>query len=80
MPDHRPAAGSLALYKIRPALVTAVSDKIDITLEGGKSKRVRPKDISILHPGPLKSLGDLGEPDGDVDEAWALLEGAETHL
>ncbi|MET0012813.1 MAG: RNB domain-containing ribonuclease [Sedimenticola sp.] len=80
MPDINPAAGSLALYKIRPALITAVSDKIDITLEGGKSKRVRPKDISIIHPGPLKSLADLGQPEGDVDEAWELLEGGETHL
>ncbi|OOZ37095.1 RNB domain-containing ribonuclease [Solemya velesiana gill symbiont] len=78
--DHRPSAGSLALYKIRPAIVTAVSDKIDITLDGCKSKRVRPKDIAILHPGPLKSLGDLGDPAGNVDEAWALLEGGETHL
>lgn len=80
MPEYRPATGGLALYKIRPALITEVTDKIDIELEGGKSKRVRPKDITILHPGPLKSLKDLFEPAGDIDEAWELLEGGETHL
>jgi len=80
MPDYRPAAGGLALYKVRPALITEVTDKINIQLEAGKSKRVRPKDITILHPGPLKSLSDLEAPEGDVTEAWELLEGAETHL
>ncbi|MCG8428935.1 MAG: RNB domain-containing ribonuclease [Chromatiales bacterium] len=80
MSDFPPAPGGLALYKIRPALITAVTDKIDIQLEGGKSKRVRPKDIAVLHPGPLSSLSDLGPQDGNLDEAWELLSGSETNL
>ena len=80
MSENRLAAGSLVLYKIRPARVSAVSDKIDIELEGGKIKRVRPKDITLLHPGPVRSLGELSAPVGDVDEAWELLEGSETTL
>ncbi|MEW7976555.1 MAG: RNB domain-containing ribonuclease [Candidatus Sedimenticola endophacoides] len=80
MPEYRPAPGGLALYKVRPALITQVSDKIDIELEGGTSKRVRPKDITLLHPGPLRSLGELDPPPGDVTEAWELLEEGETHL
>lgn len=80
MPEYRPVPGSLALYKIRPALVQQVSDKIDIELEGGKSKRVRPKDITILHPGPLHRLSDLVDAHGDIDEAWELLSGGETDI
>ncbi len=80
MPEYRPVPGSLALYKIRPALVQQVSDKIDIELEGGKSKRVRPKDITILHPGPLHKLSDLVDAHGDIDEAWELLSGGETDI
>ncbi len=80
MTENRLAAGSLVLYKIRPARVSAVSDKIDIELEGGKIKRVRPKDITLLHPGPVRSLGELSASAGDVDEAWELLEGSETTL
>ncbi|MEE9358800.1 MAG: RNB domain-containing ribonuclease, partial [Sedimenticolaceae bacterium] len=57
-----------------------VSDKIDIELEGGKSKRVRPKDITILHPGPLHKLSDLVDAHGDIDEAWELLSGGETDI
>jgi len=71
---------SLVLYKVRPARVIAVGDKIDIELEAGKTKRVRDKDISLLHPGPVARLSDLHEPDGDIDEAWSLLEGARTDL
>ena len=43
--------GALVLYKIRPARVTEVSDKIGLELEGGKTKRVRDKDVTLLHPG-----------------------------
>lgn len=80
MPKYNPAVGALALYKIRPALVTQVSDKIAIEFEGGKVKRVRSKDIEILHPGPLNRLSDLEPLAGSVDEAWELVEGSETSL
>ena len=61
------------LYKIRPAIVTAVTDKIEIALEGS-TKRVREKDIKLLHPGPLESLEMLQPPAGSVEEAWELME------
>ncbi len=76
----RPSLGSLVLYKIRPAIVTAVTDKIDIQLDAGKTKRVRPKDVTVLHPGPLSDLSELVEQAGNVEEAWELLLGSETDL
>lgn len=80
MSEKRPVTGSLVLYKIRPARVALMGEKIDIELEGGKGKRVRDKDIQLLHPGPMASLGELGDPEGSVDEAWELLAGEVTHL
>lgn len=76
----RPVAGSLVLYKIRPARVTEVTDKITIELEGGKSKRVRDKDVTLLHPGPLGGLQELTPCQGEVEENWELLEGDQTHI
>ncbi|MEJ2464143.1 MAG: RNB domain-containing ribonuclease [Candidatus Thiodiazotropha sp.] len=72
--------GALVLYKIRPARVTEVSDKIDLELEGGKTKRVRNKDVVLLHPGPLSSLKQLTPLEGEVRETWELLEGGETEI
>lgn len=72
--------GSLVLYKIHPAIVSSVADKIEIQLAGGKSKRVRDKDVTLLHPGPLSSLGALDAGKGAIDEAWELLEGEEVGL
>jgi len=80
MQDNPSTQGCLVLYKSRPAVVTAVSDKIDIALEGGKSKRVRPKDIQLLHPGPLHGFPALEGPEGNVTEAWELVAGDETDL
>jgi exoribonuclease-2 len=71
---------SLVLYKIRPARVLALGDKIEIELEGGQVKRVRPKDIALLHPGPVRSLCDLDPGEGELAETWELLEGTETSL
>ena len=72
--------GSLVLYKIRPARVLSVTDKIEIELEGGKSKRVRPKDLSLLHPGPIAALSELKPCEGEVTEVWELLEESEIDL
>ena len=75
------AADSLVLYKVHPARVVSLGEKIEIEIPGGQTKRVRPKDILPLHPGPLRRLADLGEPgSGQLEEAWELLEGAETNL
>jgi exoribonuclease-2 len=78
--EIRPQVNGLVLYKVRPARVLALGEKIDIELEGGQTKRVRTKDIEPLHPGPLASLADLVPLHGVVDETWELLEGAETNL
>lgn len=67
---------SLVVYKNCPALVQDIGEKIGITLEGGKSFRVREKDIELLHPGPC-TLGGLEQEllPADVRAAWELLEG-----
>ncbi len=57
--EAAPRADALVLYKTHPARVRAVADKIEIELEGGQTKRVRPKDLLLLHPGPLHRLSDL---------------------
>ena len=71
---------SLVLYKTHPARVLAIGEKIEIALDKGQVKRVRPKDIELLHPGPLRSLGELAPREGELEEAWELLEGDETNL
>ncbi|AGA90718.1 exoribonuclease R [Thioflavicoccus mobilis 8321] len=82
MPHQQPTprVDSLVLYKLYPARVVAIGEKIEIELEGGQKKRVRPKDIELLHPGPIRSLIELEPCDGEIDEAWSLLEGGETDL
>ena len=78
--EAAPRADALVLYKTHPARVLAVADKIEIELEGGQTKRVRSKDVALLHPGPLRRLADLGPLEGNLGDAWELLEGADTNL
>ena len=80
MPDSAIRPGCLVLYKARPAIVASVADKIEITLEGGKAKRVRDKDVELLHPGPTPGLGGLQTPQPDLAETWELLAGETTTL
>ena len=72
-------AGSLVLYKIHPARVVNRGEKIEIALEGGKGKKVRDKDITLLHPGPVQNL-NLDPGEGNVEEAWELLQGEQPSL
>ncbi len=73
--------GSLVLYKQDPARVTSVEPKrVTITLPDGEILRVRPKDVDVIHPGPLESLDDLHPQDGEMETAWELLSGGETTL
>ena len=76
----KPCPDCLVLYKIRPARVTAVTDKVEIELEGGKTKRVRDKDVMLLHPGPLRSLTELTPCSGEIEENWELLQDSTTEL
>ncbi|MBK1648543.1 exoribonuclease II [Rhabdochromatium marinum] len=83
-----PRVDALVLYKTRPARVRALDDKIELELEGGQSKRVRPKDVRLLHPGPVRRLEELKSgleldphsDSGPVSEAWELLDGETTTL
>ena len=71
---------SLVLFKNRPARVLQAGDSLEIEPENGRLLKVRPKDVALLHPGPLSSLADLRREDGDVETAWELLAGGTTSL
>ena len=45
--EANPQEDSLVLYKIRPARLDSIDEKIAIELEGGQKKRLRPKDIQL---------------------------------
>ncbi|MDR0601738.1 MAG: RNB domain-containing ribonuclease [Treponema sp.] len=69
---------SLVVYKNRPAVVTARGERITIVmLDKAAEYRVREKDITVLHPGPVTdfSVFSSGAPAADaaVREAWELL-------
>ncbi|MCP4153100.1 MAG: RNB domain-containing ribonuclease, partial [bacterium] len=71
---------SLVLYKNRPARVITQGEKSDVQLENGSTKKVRPKDVIPLHPGPINSLKELTMKTGDIETAWELLAGESTQL
>jgi len=74
MNEDKIRPGCLVLYKKRPALVTRLGERLYIELEGGNLAKVRPKDITPLHPGPLESLDELLEGmDGELKLAWEIL-------
>ncbi len=76
IPEH-----SLVLYKTRPARVRQAGDKLILELEGGETVKVRPKDVTLLHPGPLANLAAALRPaDGDPHTAWEILAGTRTTL
>jgi len=57
-----------------------MGDKLELTLEDGKTQRVRPKDVTVLHSGPVQSLSEIKPQEGEVEAAWELLEGGCTNL
>lgn len=69
---------NLVLYKNQPALITDIQiDKFEITLESG-AKRVRGKDVVLLHPGEcrtLKAVLDAAVPPVDFAEAAEFFAG-----
>ncbi len=70
----------LVLYKNSPAKINQPGDKLEIELDTGKTINVRPKDVTLLHPGPVSSLANLQPPPGDAATAWELLAGQTTTL
>ena len=75
--------GALVYYKSKAAVVTKVADKFDI-LFFKTTKRVRDKDIKLLHPGPIKDVDSLAleipEALDSLDETLELLEGETVSL
>lgn len=65
--------GSLVEYKKRPARVVQVGERLELELESGEHLRVRPKDVLLIHPGPLANLARLTPLEGEVSAAWELL-------
>lgn len=81
MIDTKLKQNCLLLYKNKPArLLLPGSKKIEIDVAQLGRISVRPKDVTLLHPGPLKSLADLRPVTGDVATAWELLAGEATTL
>ncbi len=72
---------SLVLYKGQPAVVRQLTDK-KLIIEGVNKEQVsvRPKDVSLLHPGPSPHPGQLPLVEGDPQTAWELLDGGQTTL
>ena len=75
--------GALVYYKSKAAVVTKVADKFDI-LFFKTTKRVRDKDIKLLHPGPIKDVDTLAlaipAAIDNLDETLELLEGETVSL
>ncbi|MGL1890779.1 MAG: RNB domain-containing ribonuclease [Spirochaetaceae bacterium] len=76
---ENPKKDCLAIYKGQPVIVTETGKKIDIKLTSGESKKVRDKDILVIHSGPTKSL-NFSDLKCDIQEIWTLLEGEEITL
>lgn len=75
-----PQQHSLVLYKQRAATVKSGGDKLELGLQDGKRVKVRPKDVTLLHPGPITSLTELTGQQGEIETAWELLAGETTTL
>lgn len=73
--------GNLVLYKRQAARVAQIqSKKITIQLQDGRSHSVRPKDVVLLHPGPITSFSEIQPCNGDIEMGWELLSGEITTL
>ena len=81
MPPTDLRSGALVLYKSQPARILQATDKIEIELLFQSTrKKVRPKDVIPLHPGPVTGLETITATPADLDEARELLSGEETSL
>ncbi len=80
MSDAAIPENSLVLYKQRPARVRQTGEKLTLEIEGGETVKVRPKDVTLLHPGPLRPWPSLRTPAGDPRTAWEILAGETTTL
>ena len=70
MSDSNICQNSLVIYKKRPGRVARVGEKLVVEMQDGKQIKVRPKDVTLLHPGPVKRLEELVSLTGEVELAW----------
>ena len=75
-----PHQDSLVLYKSQAARVERAGKKLEIELDAGQTVSVRPKDVVLLHPGPIADLAELQPQSGEIKIAWELLAGSTTDL
>lgn len=72
-------SGALVIYHAKPAFVTALDgDKIEISTQSGEAKRVRLKDIELIHPGNGTASARFPLPQPappDLNEAAELMAG-----
>jgi exoribonuclease-2 len=74
MHENEIRPGGLVLYKKRPARVARIGERVHIELQSGNLAKVRLKDITLLHPGPLEGLDKLdANLEGELQLAWQLL-------
>ncbi|HJO95313.1 MAG TPA: hypothetical protein QF753_18085, partial [Victivallales bacterium] len=69
-------SNSLVLYKNNPAIIKNISDKIEIELPNKNKKRVRSKDLLLIHSGPIENLDNLDKLSAskdNIEDAWELL-------
>ncbi len=68
---------ALVLYKGQPALIVESTAKtLRLRLPDGSLRKVRLKDVHLLHPGPCAEIPRAAPPaEQDLREAWALLQG-----
>ncbi len=72
--------GALVAFRNEPARVVRIGERWEIELSNGEVFRVRPKDVVIIHPGPIQDLKDLQPVSGDLQGAWNILKGMTTTL
>ncbi|MGB6422871.1 MAG: hypothetical protein WBF05_13635, partial [Anaerolineales bacterium] len=60
MSDSNIKQDCLVIYKKQPGRAARVGEKLVIEMQDGKQIKVRPKDVTLLHPGPVKRLDELG--------------------
>ena len=66
--------GALLVYHGKCALLqSAGKDKIEIRIEGGSVKSVRPKDVEFIHPGPCPGFPQVQSAPSGLDEIRALI-------
>ncbi len=65
--------GSLVEYKGKPAKILHLDDKLEIELASKEKLKVRPKDIILIHSGPISSLNNLSFLETDIETALEII-------